>query len=91
MIAIADGSGEMEHMKDPTGWSELNCVSLHNAVLCANCEMISESSTQHCAVCGSCALLSLSRVLGGTVQSAEWPMGELYIAVASALRTPVSI
>jgi hypothetical protein len=42
-----------------------NLVCLHRAVLCANCEVISEGSNGHCAACGSQALLSLSRLLGG--------------------------
>jgi len=42
-----------------------NLVRLQSAVLCANCEVISEGTNGHCAACGSQALLSLSRILGG--------------------------
>ncbi len=43
-----------------------NLVRLQTAVLCANCEVISEGTNGHCGACGSQALLSLSRILGGT-------------------------
>ena len=46
---------------------EINAVCLQNAVLCADCEVISDSSHDICRVCGGHALLSLSRVLGGTL------------------------
>jgi hypothetical protein len=38
-----------------------------NAVLCADCEVISDSSGELCSVCGSRSLLSLGRVLGGSI------------------------
>jgi hypothetical protein len=45
-----------------------NLVRLQKkAVLCANCEVISEGRNGHCACCGSQSLLTLSRVLGGTI------------------------
>ena len=43
---------------------DTNLVRLQSAVLCANCEVISEGLNGHCAGCGSQSLLSLSRVLG---------------------------
>jgi len=50
-------------------WFNANLVRLHKAVLCANCEVISEGLNGHCASCGSEALLGLSRVLGGNIRS----------------------
>lgn len=50
-------------------WSNANLVRLEKAVLCANCDVISEGVNGHCAACGSEALLALSRVLGGTIQT----------------------
>jgi hypothetical protein len=47
--------------------SNLNAVHLLTAVLCADCEVISDSDSDACAVCGSRSLLSLGRVLGGSV------------------------
>jgi hypothetical protein len=46
-----------------------NLVRLQHAVLCANCELISEANNGHCAACDSEALLSLSRILGGSAES----------------------
>ena len=46
-----------------------NLVRLQHAVLCANCELISEANNGHCAACDSEALLSLSRILGGSLES----------------------
>jgi hypothetical protein len=42
----------------------LNSVPLQNAVLCVNCEVVSDSRNGHCVVCGSASLLCLARVLG---------------------------
>ena len=49
-------------------WLNNNLVRLQKAVLCANCEVISEGRNGHCAGCGSQSLLSLSRLLGGTIE-----------------------
>jgi hypothetical protein len=48
---------------------DTNLVRLQSAVLCANCEVISEGTNGHCTACGSQALLSLSRILGGPLAS----------------------
>ena len=56
------------------GWvtaREANFLSLQNSVFCAECELISENSTPYCLACGSRALLSLSRVLGGSLREKE--------------------
>jgi GAF domain-containing protein len=47
--------------------SDVNFLSLQCAVFCAECELISENNTGRCLACGSQALLSLSRVLGGSL------------------------
>jgi len=52
---------------DPKPESVLNAVPLQNAVLCADCEVISDSAGEVCSVCGSRSLLSIGRVLGGSV------------------------
>ena len=49
-------------------WLNTNLVRLQKAVLCANCEVISEGRNGHCASCGSQSLLSLSRILGETIE-----------------------
>lgn len=42
----------------------VNLITLKHAVLCANCDVISESRNGHCIACGSPSLINLSRVLG---------------------------
>jgi hypothetical protein len=43
----------------------LNAISLKNAVLCADCDVVSDSPHDHCLVCGSRSLFNISRLLGG--------------------------
>src|SRR5437764_5900903 len=43
---------------------QLNLIPLQKAVLCTNCEVVSESRNGHCVACGSPSLLCLARVLG---------------------------
>ena len=45
----------------------LSSVPLLEAVLCADCEIISNSGGETCEVCGSRSLLSLGRILGGCI------------------------
>ncbi|HET8668988.1 MAG TPA: hypothetical protein VFM10_13470 [Terriglobales bacterium] len=55
-----------------------NSLLLSEAVLCADCEMISNSRNV-CRCCGSTAVLSLSQLLGGSLLKVEravllkWP------------------
>lgn len=56
------------------GWAtarNAHFLSLQTAVFCAECELISENGTPYCLACGSQALLSLSRVLGGSLQGQQ--------------------
>jgi GAF domain-containing protein len=56
------------------GWATAqgaNFLTLQNSVFCAECELISENNTPYCLACGSRALLSLSRVLGGSLRGQE--------------------
>jgi hypothetical protein len=48
-----------------------NQIRLQKAVLCANCEVITEGRNGHCACCGSQSLLSLSRALGKTIEQEQ--------------------
>ena len=55
-------------MDDGHRWEPiLSSVPLIEAVLCADCEIISNSGGESCEVCGSRSLLSLGRVLGGCI------------------------
>jgi hypothetical protein len=44
-------------------------VPLYRAVLCADCELITQATKDSCGVCGSRALLDLSRTLGGCLRT----------------------
>ena len=52
---------------------DVNAVSLRQAVLCAGCDVISDSPHDACLVCGSRSLLPLSRVLGRLAAPAPRP------------------
>jgi hypothetical protein len=45
----------------------LNAVALRNAVLCAECDVVSDSPHDQCLVCGSRSLVNISRMLGGSL------------------------
>jgi hypothetical protein len=47
----------------------LNSISLQNAVLCADCDVVSDSPHDYCLVCGSRSLFNISRLLGGMLPS----------------------
>jgi putative methionine-R-sulfoxide reductase with GAF domain len=46
---------------------DIHFVNLQTAVFCVSCEVISKNNTPNCLACGSQAVLSLSRVLGGSM------------------------
>ena len=43
----------------------LNAVALQNAVLCAECDVVSDSPHDTCLVCGSRSLFNIAGVFGG--------------------------
>jgi hypothetical protein len=45
----------------------LNSVPLENAVLCADCDVVSDSPHDICLVCGSRSLFNIARIFGGKV------------------------
>jgi hypothetical protein len=49
----------------PARW--LNAVALQNAVLCAECEVVSDSPHDQCLVCGSRSLVNICRMFGGNL------------------------
>jgi GAF domain len=48
-------------------FKDIPFVSLQSASFCVQCELISNNSSPCCLACGSRAILSLSRVLGGSL------------------------
>lgn len=71
--------------------SDVNFLSLPTAVFCVQCELISANNTPKCLACGSNAVLSLSRVLGGSLRGQQTTHliadAELDRLVRSLLRT----
>src|SRR2546421_7793214 len=56
------------------GWvklQDINFLALQSAVFCVQCELLSENNTPRCLACGSRAVLSLSRVLGGSLRGQQ--------------------
>ena len=56
-------------MKRPFKRGVSKCVPLQNAVLCGDCECISESTNDVCEICGGRALVNLGRLLGSAAQA----------------------
>jgi len=48
-------------------FKDVNFVPLQTATFCIQCELISASNRPYCLACGNRSLLSLSRVLGGSL------------------------
>ena len=59
------------HMQHSLTAVDVNFVSLQAAVFCVQCELLSENNTPRCLACGSGAVLSLSRVLGGSLRTQQ--------------------
>ena len=51
--------------------SDVEFVSLPTAIFCVQCELISANNTPRCLACGSGAVISLSRVLGGSMRGQQ--------------------
>jgi len=45
----------------------MNAVRLQDAVLCAECETITNSDSNVCMACGCTSLIELKKILGGTL------------------------
>ena len=45
----------------------INAVALQNAVLCAECDVVSDSPHDRCLVCGSRSLFNIARMFGGNL------------------------
>jgi hypothetical protein len=45
----------------------LNAVALQNAVLCAECDVVSDSPHDRCLVCGGRSLFNIARMFGGNL------------------------
>lgn len=54
-----------------TTFKDVHFVPLQSATFCIQCELISTNSRTYCLACGNTTLLSLSRVLGGTLRNQQ--------------------
>ena len=54
-----------------TTFKEIDFVLLQSATFCVQCELISTNSRPYCLACGSNSLLSLSRILGGSLRQQQ--------------------
>jgi len=52
-------------------FKDTHFVPLQSATFCVQCELISSNSRPYCIACGSRSLLSLSRVLGGSLRQQQ--------------------
>jgi len=52
-------------------FKDVNFVPLQTATFCIQCELISTNSRPYCLACGNTSLLSLSRVLGGSLRNQQ--------------------
>ena len=70
--------------------SELNleAVPLQKAVLCVNCNNISDSPHDTCAVCGSRSLLNLSSILDRSAELAVPRAAALSAEASAVVQTP---
>lgn len=83
------------------GWmtpADVRFVPLQAAVFCAECELISQNSTPYCLACGSRALLSLSRLLGGSLRGqstarlvADAELDKLVRELISTVPAPIDV
>jgi putative methionine-R-sulfoxide reductase with GAF domain len=58
-------------MKEKLTHQDIHFIGLQTAVFCVECELISKNNTPQCFACGSRAVLSLSRVLGGSLRGQQ--------------------
>jgi hypothetical protein len=63
--------GNVTKMPGSLAAADVHFLPLQMAVFCVQCELISENSTPRCLACGSLAVLSLSRVLGGSLRGQQ--------------------
>src|ERR1700722_16157652 len=78
-------------MADRLTGQNIHFLSLQTSVFCVECEVISENNTPYCFACGSRAVLSLSRALGGSLRGQQiahlLAAAELDLLVRELLRT----
>jgi len=66
----------------------LNAVALQNAVLCAECDVVSDSPQDTCLVCGSHSLFNIARMFGGNLPKER---ASLLTQEAAEIATPAVV
>jgi hypothetical protein len=66
----------------------LNAVALQNAVLCAECDVVSDSPHDICLVCGSRSLFNIARMLGGNLPKQR---ASLIVQEAVEIASPAAV
>jgi hypothetical protein len=61
----------------------LNAICLKSAVLCVECDVVSDSPHDHCLVCGSRSLFNIARLLGGSLPKERAKLVEATVPAAS--------
>src|SRR5438094_4897097 len=56
-------------MSAPVSGSQIHFLSLQTGIFCVQCELISTNNSHRCVACGSKAVLSLSRLFGGSLRA----------------------
>jgi GAF domain-containing protein len=51
--------------------TDVNFLCMQSTIFCVQCELLSENNTPHCLACGSTAVLSLARLLGGSLRGQQ--------------------
>src|SRR5437016_7343225 len=78
-------------MSAPVSGTQIHFLSLQTAIFCVQCELISTNNTHRCVACGSKAVLSLSRLFGGSLRAQPAARviedDELNLLVRDLLRT----
>ena len=69
--AVIQGPGSTRFAMPHLQAANVTFLELRNTVFCVQCELISYNNTSKCLACGSSALLTLDRVLGGSLSNQE--------------------
>jgi hypothetical protein len=72
----------------PAGGRALNAVNLQNAVLCAECDVVSDSPHDTCLVCDSRSLFNIARIFGGKLPKERASARPYQMAYSTATFVP---
>ncbi len=67
-VAVTDSNSRWDMGQNHGGDSPLVFLGLRDTVFCTECELLTYNHSSRCLICGSAAVLSLSRVLGGSLR-----------------------